>query len=142
MESVDPVWTVYLHSDDWLTPGRNTLMNDVFELLKMENVATHEGYQPISPAVILDLEPDIIVADSISSVVFNPDLSNLHMVQDPSHIRHHIFVLSDDYSFSIDSPHFMDALEEFAAFVYPDVFAQEEEADDDHSHDNGGQHSH
>ena len=142
MESVEPVWTVYFHSDDWQTPGRNTLMNDVFELLKMENIATHEGYQPISPEVILDLEPDIIVADSVSSVVLDPALSGLHMVQDPSHIRHHIFVLSDDHSFSIDSPHFLDALEEFAAFVYPDVFAQEEEAEDGHSHENGGGHSH
>ena len=142
MESVEPVWTVYFHSDDWQTPGRNTLMNDVFELLKMENIATHEGYQPISPEVILDLEPDIIVADSVSSVVLDPALSGLHMVQDPSHIRHHIFVLSDDYSFSIDSPHFLDALEEFAAFVYPDVFAEEEEAADGHSHENGGGHSH
>ena len=142
MESVDPVWTVYFHSDDWQTPGRNTLMNDIFELLKLENVATHEGYQPISPEVILDLEPDLIIADSVSSVVLNPELSGLHMVQDPSHIRHHIFVLSKDYSFSIDSPHFLDALEEFAAFVYPKVFAQEEEAKDGHSHGEGGQHSH
>ena len=106
MESVDPVWTVYFHSDDWQTPGRNTLMNDIFELLKLENVATHEGFQPISPAVILDLEPDLIIADSVSSVVLNPALSGLHMVQDPSHIRHHIFVLSDDHSFSIDSHSF------------------------------------
>ena len=117
-------------------------MNDIFELLKLENVATHEGYQPISPEVILDLEPDLIIADSVSSVVLNPALSGLHMVQDPSHIRHHIFVLSDDHSFSIDSHHFLDALEEFAAFVYPDVFAQEEEAEDGHSHGEGGQHSH
>ena len=142
MESVDPVWTVYFHSDDWQTPGRNTLMSDIFELLKLENVATHEGYQPISPAVILDLEPDLIIADSVSSVVLNPALSGLHMVQDPSHIRHHIFVLSDDLSFSIDSPHFLDALEEFAAFVYPEVFAHEDQTEEGHPHGEGGQHSH
>ena len=142
MESVNPVWTVYFHSDDWQTPGKNTLMNDVFELLKLENIATHEGYQPISPEIILDREPDIIIADSIESVVENPDLSGLHMVQDPEHIPDHIFVLSEGYSFSMDNHHFMDAVEEFAAFVYPEVFAQEEKADGGHTHEKGGKHSH
>lgn len=139
MESIEPVWTVYLHSDDWQTPGLNTLMNDVFELLKLENIATHEGYQQINPETIVYLEPDIIIADSIESVVGNPDLSNLHMVKDPEHIAHHIFVLSKGYSFSIDSHHFMDAVEEFAAFVYPEAFAQEDHSGEDHSDDG---HSH
>ena len=142
MESVEPVWTVYFHSDDWQTPGQNTLMNDVFELLKLENVATHEGYQQISPETIIAREPDIIIADSIESVVENPDLSDLHMVQDPAHIPDHIFVLSKGYSFSIDSHHFMDAVEEFAAFVYPKVFAHEEDSGEGHTHQEGGKHSH
>lgn len=142
MVSVEPVWTVYFHSDDWQTPGKNTLMNDVFELLKLENIATHEGNQRISPEMITAREPDIIIADSIESVVENPDLSGLHMVQDPEHIPDHIFVLSEGYSFSMDSHHFMDAVEEFAAFVYPEVFAQEEKSDGGHGHEKGGKHSH
>ena len=73
MESVEPVWTVYFHSQDWLTPGRNTLINDVFELVKLENIATHDGYKEVSPETIVALEPDIIVADSIESVIGNPD---------------------------------------------------------------------
>ena len=117
-------------------------MNDVFELLKLENVATHDGYQPISPEMIIDLEPDIIIAESIESVVDNPDLSGLHMVRERDHIPHHIFVLSEDYSFSMDSPHFMDALEAFAAFVYPEVFAHEEKAEEEHNHEKGEKHSH
>ena len=142
MESVDPVWTVYFYGADWQTPGKNTLMNDMFELLKLENIATHEGYQQISPEMIIEREPDIIIADSIESVVENPDLSGLHMVQDPEHIPHHIFVLSEGNSFSLDSHHFMDAVEEFAAFVYPEVFALKEKADQGHGHEKGGKHSH
>ena len=142
MESVDPVWTVYFHSDDWQTPGRNTPMNDLFELLKLENIATHEGYQQISPNMIVAHEPDIIIADAIESVVENPDLSSLHMVQDPAHIPDHIFVLSEGRSFSKDSHHFMDTVEAFAAFVYPEVFAQKEEKADEHSHGKGKKHSH
>ena len=100
MESVEPVWTVYFHSEDWRTPGRNTLINDVFEFVKLENIATHEGYQKISPQTVVTLEPDIIVADSIESIVENPDLSDLHMVKNTDHIPHHIFVLSEGLSFS------------------------------------------
>ena len=142
MESVDPVWTVYYHSDDWQTPGRNTMMNDLFKLLKLENIATHEGYQQISPEMIVAHEPDIIIADSIESVVENPDFSGLHMVQDPTHIPDHIFVLSEGRSFSPDNHHFVDTVEAFAAFVYPAVFAQKEKPADKHTHGKGKKHSH
>ena len=49
METVEPVWTVYVHGEDWETPGGNTLMNDIFELLKLDNIATHDGYQVLQP---------------------------------------------------------------------------------------------
>ena len=129
MDPVEPVWTVYLYSEDWQTPGRNTLMNDIFELLKLENIATHDGYQELSPESIVAVEPDIIITDSLLSVIGNPELSDLHLVQDASHIDHHIFVLREGYSFSPDSPRFMETVEELAAFVYPEVFG-----DDGHSH--------
>ena len=78
----------------------------------------------------------------------NPALSGLHMVQDPDHIQHHIFVLDKDLSFDADDHHFIDAVEELAAFVYPDVFVQKEESDSEdngehqHSHDEKKNHSH
>ena len=122
VESVDATWTVYSHGFDWWTPGRNTLVNDVFELLKLENVADFEGYQQISPEIIVATEPDIIMADSVESVTENPALSLMHMVEDPDHIEDHIFVLSEGNSFSVAGPRFMDAVEEFAAWVYPNLF--------------------
>ena len=140
MEPVEPVWTVYFHSDDWRTPGRNTLVDDVFQLVKLENVATHEGYQEISPETIVSLEPDIIVADSIESIVENPDLSGLHMIKETDHIPHHIFVLSDGLSFSLNNPHFMEAVEELAVFSYPEAFPEEEAGG--HDHEAGEGHSH
>ncbi len=143
LESVEPVWTVYFHSEDWRTPGRNTLINDVFELVKLENIATHDGYKEISPETVVALEPDIIVADSIESIVENPDLSGLHMVQDTDHIPHHIFVLSEGLSFSFDNPRFMKAVKELAVFSYPAAFPDEEKAEEDgHTHAEGETHSH
>ncbi len=145
MEAVESVWTVYFHSEDWLTPGRNTLINDVFELLNLENIATHDGYQEISPEAVVELEPDIIVADSIESIVENPDLSGLHMVMDPDHIPHHIFVLSDDLSFSFDNPRFMKAVQALASFTHPAAFPEEDKEEEEaegHTHEDGATHSH
>ena len=130
MEEIEPTWTVYSHGFDWWTPGRDTLVNDVFELLKLENVADFEGYQQINPEVIVANEPDIIMADSVESVTGNPVLSSLHMVEDPDHVEHHIFIMSEGNSFSVAGPRFIDAVKEFAAWVYPDVFGE----DSDHSH--------
>ena len=142
MEPVEPVWSVYFHRDDWQTPGKNTLMGAVFKLLKLKNVASHEGYQQVNPGDIIAVEPDIIIADSLESVIENPELSGLHMVQDRGHIPHHIFVLSEGIAFDGDHPRFMDAVEELAAFVYPEVFEDSEGADEGHTHENGNGHSH
>ena len=138
MESVEAVWTVYYHSDDWLIPGRNTDIGEVLELLKLENIFDHAGYQEVNPEAIVAVEPDIIIADSLESVLDNPVLSGLHMVQDRDHVPHHIFVLSEGYSFSPENHHFGNAVKEFAAFVYPKDFGHLVEKDDGH----GDGHSH
>lgn len=153
MESVEPTWTVYYHSDDWLTPGYNTSVDGVFRLLKLENIVNHEGYQQVDPEMIVDREPDIIVAESIEAILENPHLSGLHMVQDPEHVPHHIFVLGDEYSFDPGSHHFEGAIQLFAAFVYPEVFGnykqegtdqdeEEQEGEEEHGHDHEDGHSH
>lgn len=121
MSPVEPAWTVYVYSEDWQTPGRNTLMNDIFELLKLENIATHDGYQEFSPESIVAIEPDIIITDSLISVIGNPELSDLHFVQDATHIDHHVFVMREGYSFDPASPGFMETVEKLAAFAYPEV---------------------
>ena len=122
MEEVELTRTIYSHGFDWWTPGRNTLVNDVFELLKLENVADFEGYLQINPEVIVANEPDIVMADSVESVADSPALSTLHLFEDPEHIADHIFVMSEGNSFNIAGPRFLDAVEEMAAWVYPELF--------------------
>lgn len=140
MKDIRPVYTVYFHTDDWQTPGKATDVNQVFDLLKMDNIAVHEGYEIISPATVVDHEPDLIIADSVESVVGNPRLSGLHMVSDTAHIPHHIFELHDGYSFDRDDPRFKYTVEAFAAFAYPDTFAMPEmPADDDGEADEGAE---
>jgi len=145
LKDIRPVYTAYFHSEDWRPPGKNTTVDEVFKLLKMDNIATHEGHQEISPAMVVDHEPDLIIADSIESIVENPDLAGLHMVHDTAHIPHHIFVLREGYSFYVADPGFRNMVEAFAAFAYPDTFTFEEETADRHGgggHDHGDGHSH
>ena len=140
MKDIRPVYTAYFHSEDWQAPGRGTTVDEVFKLLKMENIVTHEGHRQISPAVVVEHEPDLIIADSMESVVNNPDLAGLHMVQDTAHIPHHIFVMREGYSFYVADPGFRDTVLAFAAFAYPDTFVIEEGPVDDHGerHDDSG----
>ncbi len=148
MDSVEQGWTVYYHRDDGLSPGKNTPINDIFELLKLENIATHEGYQRVSPERVIDLEPDIIIVDTMESLLEDPEFSGLHMVQDTGHIPHHVFVVPEGYSFDPDSHHFADTVEELAAFAYPEVFGpegesgQEQHGEEGHGHGEHGGHSH
>ena len=113
---VETAWTVYEHGFDWWTPGRNTLVNDVFELLELQNVADFEGYQQISPEVVVAANPDIIVGDP-DSVSAEPAFAGMHSAE-----PHHVFTLSEGNSFSVAGPRFVDAVEEFAAWVYPRLF--------------------
>ncbi len=116
IESVEESQTIYSHGFQWWSPGRNTLINDVFELLKLENIADFDGYQQISPEAVVAADPDIIMGDP-ASVAAEPALAGLHGAEE-----HHIFNLSPGNTFSVAGPRFMDAVEEMAAWVYPDLF--------------------
>ena len=116
MESVSETRSIYSHGFQWWTPGDNTLVNDVFELLKLENVAQFEGYQQISPEEVVAANPDIIMGDP-AAVAEEAALAGLEAVTDGR-----VFNFSAGNSLSVAGPRFMDAVEEMAAWVYPDLF--------------------
>ena len=116
MDSVSETRTIYSHGFQWWTPGDNTLVNDVFELLKLENVAQFEGYQQISPEEVVAANPDIIMGDP-AAVADESALASLEAVTSGR-----VFNFSPGNSLSVAGPRFMDAVEEMAAWVYPDLF--------------------
>ena len=73
LDDVESITTIYSHGFQWWTPGSKTLVNDVFELLKLQNIADFEGYQQISPEVVVAANPDIIMG-SIEDVTGEPAL--------------------------------------------------------------------
>ena len=116
MKPVEETRSIYSHGFQWWSPGKNTLVNDVFELLKLQNVADFDGYQQISPEAVVAADPDIIMGDP-ASVTGEAALANLQAVSDGR-----IFNFSPGNSLSVAGPRFMDAVEEMAAWVYPELF--------------------
>jgi iron complex transport system substrate-binding protein len=116
LDDVESAKTIYSHGLEWWTPGRKTLVNDVFELLKLQNIADFEGYQQISPEVVVAADPSIIMGDP-AGVTGEVALAGLDAVADGN-----IFTFSEGNSFSVAGPRFMDAVEEMAAWVYPELF--------------------
>ena len=116
LADIEPAQSIYSHGFGWWAPGRDTLVNDVFELLKLKNIADFEGYQQISPEAVVAANPDIILGDP-SAVAAEPVLAGLHGTE-----THHIFTLSEGNTFSVAGPRFIDAVEEMAAWVYPELF--------------------
>jgi ABC-type Fe3+-hydroxamate transport system substrate-binding protein len=96
---------------------------EVADLIRMWGLVTgatgeadFEGYQQISPEVVAAANPDIIMG-SIEDVTGEPALSGL-----PAAGPDRIFTLSEGNSFSVAGPQFINAVEEMAAWVYPDRF--------------------
>ncbi len=116
LEDVEAGPSVFQDAGNLWTPGQNTLMQAVFDLLKLENVASDiDGYQQISPEVIVEKDPGIIIGDP-EAFTGEPAFSQVRAVQDGR-----IFTSSTN-ALSIAGPRFMDGVEELAQWVYPDIF--------------------
>ena len=110
---------VFQNSGGYWTPGRGTLMHEVFELLKLENAAAEiEGYAQLSPEVIVEKDPTIIIASDPNEFYDDPAFANVRAVRNRA-----IISLPSD-ALSIAGPRFMDGVEELARLVYPGLFME------------------
>ena len=99
------------------TPGPDTLIAEVFEVLKMGNIA-HDisGYAQLSPEIIVERDPQVIIASYGDGISGNPAFADVSAVKNGR-----IFVPSSD-ALSIAGPRFVEGIEELAKWVYPDLF--------------------
>ena len=99
------------------TPGPDTLIGHVFEVLKMRNIA-HDisGYAQLSPEIIVERDPDVIISSFADDMVGNPAFADVTGVKNGR-----IFTPSSD-ALSIAGPRFVEGIEELARWVYPDLF--------------------
>ena len=117
MDPFGPGLSVFQDVGGFWTPGRGTLVQEVFDLLKLENIAFDiEGYAQISPEVIVDKDPDVIITGSVEGIEGEPALSNVRAVRNGA-----IYVPPTD-ALSIAGPRFVEGIEDLARWVYPGLF--------------------
>ena len=108
---------VFQNSGGYWTPGSGTLMQEVFDLLKLENAAADiEGYAQLSPEVIVEKDPTIIITSDPDEFYNDPAFANVRAVRNRA-----VISLPSD-SLSIAGPRFMDGVEELARLVYLGLF--------------------
>ena len=99
------------------TPGPDTLIGEVFELLKLQNTAYDvSGYAQLSPEVIVERGPELIIASYGDDVSDDPAFQNLPAVKNGR-----VYVPRSD-ALSVAGPRYIDGIEELAEWVYPDIF--------------------
>ena len=99
------------------TPGPDTLVGEVFELLKLQNIA-HDvsGYAQLSPEVIVERNPQIVIASYGDTISGNPAFKDLLAVRSGR-----IFVPQSD-ALSVAGPRFIEGIENLAKWVYQGLF--------------------
>lgn len=110
--------TVFQDAGGYWTPGKGTLIQEVFELLRLENIAAEdvEGYAQISPEIIVERNPDIIISGYPEPLLEEPALANVRAIQDGA-----IYTPGTN-ALSVASPRFVEGIEELARWVYPGLF--------------------
>lgn len=109
--------TVFQDEGDLWTPGQGTLIQQVFDLLRLENIAAEiTGYAQLSPEVIVESDPAVIIASYGDNISTNPAFAGVLAVQNGA-----IYVPTSD-ALSIASPRFVKGIEDLAAWVYPGLF--------------------
>ena len=99
------------------TPGSGTLVGEVFELLNLRNVASDiSGYAQLSPEVIVEKNPHVILTTDRNAILDNPAFANIAAVRNGQ-----VFDLNSTL-LSVAGPRFVDGIEELAQLVYPALF--------------------
>ena len=99
------------------TPGSNTLVNEVFSLLKANNIAKEiDGYAQISPEIIVEKNPQIIITPNPEIFLNNQAYKNVSAVKNDK-----VYSIESD-SLSVPGPRFPSGIREIANIIYPNIF--------------------
>ncbi len=99
------------------TPGPDTLIGDMFGLLKLQTIAYDvTGYVQMSAEQIVERDPEVIIASYGDDISGNPAFSDVSAVKNGR-----VFV-PESNALAVAGPRFVDGIEEIARLVYPQLF--------------------
>ena len=111
---------VFHDDSSFFTPGPDTLVGQIYNLLKAQNIA-HDisGYGQLSPEVIVERDPQVVIVafpDTLQVYKDDPALQNISAVRDS---RVHAV---ESNLISVAGPRTVDGIEQLAKLLYPEVF--------------------
>ena len=113
--------SIFQDESDLWTPGPDTLIGQVFQMLKLQNIAYDvSGYIQLSPEVIVERNPQFIIASFSDAISDNPAFKDVNAVKNGA-----VYVLTSD-ALSVAGPRYIDGIEDLAALVYPGLFKKSE----------------
>ena len=115
---------VYHHTFDFWTPGGDTLMGRIYDLLKADLVSKEiagfpqDRFDQISPEQVVVRDPEVIVTDAfaVEQITGNPALAGV------SAVKNGRVVVPQRGSLFVAATQLMDAIEELAELLHPDKF--------------------
>ncbi|MHA6258947.1 ABC transporter substrate-binding protein [Sporosarcina sp. CAU 1771] len=107
------------------TPGKNTFMQEMLEMLKVENIsADQDGWFAMEPEEIVNRNPDVIIVmydyveTAVEDVYARPGFDTITAIKEEQVIQ------LDENKISRTAPRLAEGLEELAKAIYPEVFGE------------------
>ena len=115
-ENIDEGPSVFYSIFEMWAAGPNTLIGEVVDLLRLENIAFDvDGFKQMNTEVLVARNPDIIVTLTQDFFRDNPAFSEINAV------KNDMFV-NDPGELSISGPRFPKGIEKLAEAIYPELF--------------------
>ena len=116
LSSQPPGPSVFYDTFQLWTPGPDTLIGNVLDLLNLQNAASEiSGYEQMSPEAFVESDPEVIFTSDSSFFTDNPAFSEVTAVKEGK-----IFPATE--LLSVAGPRFIEGIEELAGLVYPELF--------------------
>ena len=110
---------VYHHTQDFWTPGGDTLNGKIYAFIKAENIAQDiSGWSQISPEIIVERDPEAVI--TIDQAV--DEFKNVTAFRDMSAMKNERVFTIDAGLLSVASPRLIDGIEAIARLLYPNLF--------------------
>ena len=117
MEPYSEGLTIFQDVGGFWTPGSDTLVGEVFEVLKLRNIADDvAGYAQLSPELIVERNPGVIITVDPGAILDNPAFADVQAV------RNGMVLSLPSNALDVAGPRFVQGIEELAEFVYAPLF--------------------
>ena len=107
------------------TPGKNTFMDQMLEMIGAENIAAdQEGWFMMDPEEIVNRNPDVIIVlydyieTAVADVYTRPGFDSITAIKEKAVVQ------VDENTTSRTGPRLAEGLEEIAKAIYPEAFGE------------------